>query len=107
MLAVLNLRLPLAQLGQAAQASSASAAIEPALATGLVAWEPTEPSCPVELGAVPDAGRGIPGPDPASGGGGHGTLPVARRGARRDGAVLRPFRRSGADAYRGASTNAG
>jgi hypothetical protein len=61
MLAVLNLRLPLAQLGQAAQACSASAAIEPALATGLVAWEPTEPSCPVELGAVPDAGRGIPG----------------------------------------------
>ncbi|MFY9929667.1 MAG: AAA family ATPase, partial [Streptosporangiaceae bacterium] len=49
MLSVLNLRLPLAQLGQAAQAGSASAAIEPAVAAGLVDWAPDEPSCPVGL----------------------------------------------------------
>ncbi len=36
MLAVLNLRMPLAQLGQAAQVGSPSAAIEPAVAAGLV-----------------------------------------------------------------------
>ena len=49
MLAVLNQRLPLAQLGQASEAGSASAAIEPAVAAGLVDWQPDEPSCPVEL----------------------------------------------------------
>jgi DNA-binding CsgD family transcriptional regulator len=49
MLAVLNLRLPLAQLGQAAQVSSPSAAIEPAVASGLVDWWPEEPSCPVQI----------------------------------------------------------
>jgi DNA-binding CsgD family transcriptional regulator len=49
MLAVLNLRLPLAQLGQAAEADSPSAAIEPAVASGLADWWPEEPSCPVEI----------------------------------------------------------
>ncbi len=49
MLAVLNLRLPLAQLGQAAQISSPSEAIEPAVAAGLVEWWPEEPSCPVAI----------------------------------------------------------
>jgi predicted ATPase len=38
MLAVLNLRLPLAQLGRAAEVDSPSAAIEPAVASGLVDW---------------------------------------------------------------------
>jgi DNA-binding CsgD family transcriptional regulator len=49
MLAVLNLRMPLAQLGQAAEIDSPSAAIEPTVASGLVDWWPHEPSCPVEL----------------------------------------------------------
>jgi DNA-binding CsgD family transcriptional regulator len=49
MLAVLNLRLPLAQLGQAAQVGSPSEAIEPAAASGLVDWWPEEPSCPVAI----------------------------------------------------------
>jgi tetratricopeptide (TPR) repeat protein len=49
MLSVLNLRIPLAQLGQAADISSPSAAIEPAVASGLVDWSPEEPSCPVVL----------------------------------------------------------
>jgi DNA-binding CsgD family transcriptional regulator len=49
MLSVLNLRIPLAQLGQAAQVDSASAAIEPAVASGLVGWWPEEPACPVEI----------------------------------------------------------
>ena len=49
MLAVLNLRMPLAQLGQAAQVGSPSAAIEPAVASGLVDWWPEEPTCPVEI----------------------------------------------------------
>jgi DNA-binding CsgD family transcriptional regulator/tetratricopeptide (TPR) repeat protein len=48
-LSVLNVHLPLAQLGQAAQASSPSAAIEPAVAAGLVDWAPDEPSSPVGL----------------------------------------------------------
>jgi AAA ATPase domain len=47
MLSVLNLRIPLAQLGQAAEIESPSAAIEPAVASGLVDWSPEEPSCPV------------------------------------------------------------
>jgi DNA-binding NarL/FixJ family response regulator len=49
MLSVLNRRLPLAQLGQTAQVSSPSAAIEPAVAAGLVDWWPDEPTCPVEI----------------------------------------------------------
>jgi DNA-binding CsgD family transcriptional regulator len=53
MLSVLKLRLPLAQLGQAAQVRSPSAAIEPAVAAGLVDWWPNEPSCPVAIRHVP------------------------------------------------------
>jgi DNA-binding CsgD family transcriptional regulator len=53
MLSVLNLRLPLAQLGQAAQVRSPSAAIEPAVASGLVDWWPNEPSCPVAIRHLP------------------------------------------------------
>ena len=49
MLAVLNLRMPLAQLGPAAQVSSPSATIEPAVAAGLVDWWPEEPVCPVQI----------------------------------------------------------
>ena len=49
MLSVLNLRMPLAQLGQAAQIESPSAAIEPAVASGLVDWSPEEPAGPVEI----------------------------------------------------------
>ena len=49
MLAVLNLRMPLAQLGQAAEVASPSAAIEPAVAAGLVDLWPAEPSCPVAI----------------------------------------------------------
>jgi DNA-binding CsgD family transcriptional regulator len=49
MLSVLNLRLPLAQLGQAAQVDSPGALIEPAVAAGLVDWRPDEPTCPVEI----------------------------------------------------------
>ena len=49
MLSVLNLRMPLAQLGQVAQVDSPSAAIEPAVASSLVDWWPEEPTCPVEI----------------------------------------------------------
>jgi DNA-binding CsgD family transcriptional regulator len=49
MLAVLNRRIPLAQLGQGAETGSPSAAIEPAVASGLVDWQPAEPTCPVEI----------------------------------------------------------
>jgi len=49
MLSVLNLRLPLAQLGQAAQVDSPGELIEPAVAVGLVDWWPEEPTCPVEI----------------------------------------------------------
>jgi ATP/maltotriose-dependent transcriptional regulator MalT len=49
MLSVLNLRMPIAQLGQAAQVGSPSAAIEPAVASGLMDWSPEQPSCPVEI----------------------------------------------------------
>ena len=49
MLSILNVRLPVAQLGQAAQIGSPSAAIEPAVACGLVDWWPEEPSCPVVI----------------------------------------------------------
>jgi len=49
MLSVLNLRLPLVQLGEAAQAGSPGAAIEPAVAAGLVDWWPDEPTCPVQI----------------------------------------------------------
>jgi hypothetical protein len=44
-----GLRIPLAQLGQAAEIESPSAAIEPAVASGMVDWSPEEPSCPVVL----------------------------------------------------------
>ena len=47
MLAVVNTRLPAARLGDAAGVGSASAAIEPAVAAGLVDWWPQEASCPV------------------------------------------------------------
>jgi DNA-binding CsgD family transcriptional regulator len=49
MLSVLNLRVPLAQLGQAVEVRSPCAAIEPAVASGLMAWCPEEPTCPVEI----------------------------------------------------------
>jgi DNA-binding CsgD family transcriptional regulator len=49
MLAVLNLRMPIAQLSQAAVVESPSAAIEPAVISGLVDWWPEEPTCPVEI----------------------------------------------------------
>ena len=49
MLSVLNLRMPLAQLGQAAEVDSPGAAIEPAVACGLVDWSLEEPSCPVVI----------------------------------------------------------
>ena len=49
MLSVLKLRLPLAQLGQAADVGSPGVAIEPAVAAGLADWSPDEPSCPVAL----------------------------------------------------------
>ena len=49
MLSVLNLRMPLAQLGQAADVDSPGVAIEPAVACGLVDWSLEEPSCPVVI----------------------------------------------------------
>jgi ATP/maltotriose-dependent transcriptional regulator MalT len=49
MLSVLNSRLPLAQLGQAAGAGSPGAAVEPAVSSGLVDWSPDEPTCPVAI----------------------------------------------------------
>jgi AAA ATPase domain len=49
MLSVLNLRVPLAQLGEAAQVDSSGALVEPAVAAGLVDWWPDEPTCPVEI----------------------------------------------------------
>jgi DNA-binding CsgD family transcriptional regulator len=49
MLSVLNLRMALAQLGQAAQVSSPGAAMEPAVASGLVDWWPEQPTCPVQI----------------------------------------------------------
>src|SRR5271155_643 len=47
-LAVLNVRLPLAQLGEAAGIGWSGEAIEPAVASGLVHWSPEDPTCPVE-----------------------------------------------------------
>jgi DNA-binding NarL/FixJ family response regulator len=49
MLAVLNLRMPIAQLGQAAQISAPTVAIEPAVHATLVDWWPDEPSGPVQI----------------------------------------------------------
>jgi DNA-binding CsgD family transcriptional regulator len=49
LLSVLNVRTPLAQLGQVAQVDSPGALIEPAVAVGLVGWWPDEPTCPVEI----------------------------------------------------------
>jgi DNA-binding CsgD family transcriptional regulator len=53
MLAVLSLPMPLALLGQAAQVDSPSAAIEPAVAAGLVDWSSDEPTCPVAIRHLP------------------------------------------------------
>jgi predicted ATPase len=50
LLSVLNLRVPLAQLGETAQIDSPAVLIEPAVAAGLVDWWPEEPTCPVEIG---------------------------------------------------------
>ena len=49
MLAVLNMRVALAQLGHAAEVDSPSAAIEPVVASGLMDWWPEEPSGPVAI----------------------------------------------------------
>jgi DNA-binding CsgD family transcriptional regulator len=49
MLAVLNLRMPVAQLGQAAQIASPTRAIEPAVTAALVDWWPDEPTAPVQI----------------------------------------------------------
>jgi len=49
MLSVVNLRMPLAQLGPAALVDSPSTAVEPAVASGLVDWWPEEPSGPVQI----------------------------------------------------------
>jgi hypothetical protein len=49
MLAVLNLRMPVAQLGQAAQIASPTGAIEPAVTAALVDWWPDEPAAPVQI----------------------------------------------------------
>jgi DNA-binding CsgD family transcriptional regulator len=48
-LAVLDVRLSMAQLGDAAEIDSPNAAVEPAVAAGLVDWFPQEASCPVVL----------------------------------------------------------
>jgi AAA ATPase domain len=100
MLSVLNLRLPLAQLGQAAQVDSPSAAIEPAVAAGLADWWPEEPS------AAPDYGRGIPGPGAAPGGGGGRAVRPARLRAGPDGALVGPVRRGTAAVHQGAGASA-
>ena len=49
MLSVLNLRMPLAQVGEGAQVDSPSAAIKPAVTSGLVDWWPEEPARPVAI----------------------------------------------------------
>ncbi len=49
MLSVLNMRLPMARLRDAADIDSPASAIEPAVAAGLVDWWPEEPTCPVAL----------------------------------------------------------
>src|SRR5580704_546526 len=49
MLAVVNARVPLALLGDAAGVRSPSAAIEPAVRAGLVEWSPHEPTSPVRI----------------------------------------------------------
>ena len=49
MLAVVNTRLPLALVGEAAAVTSSSAVIEPAVKAGLVAWSPHEPTAPVSI----------------------------------------------------------
>ena len=49
MLAVVNARLPLALLGEAAAVTSPSAVIEPAVKAGLVEWSPHEPTAPVSI----------------------------------------------------------
>jgi DNA-binding CsgD family transcriptional regulator len=49
MLAVLNTRLSLALVGEAAAVSSPSAVIDPAVKAGLVDWSPHEPTAPVSI----------------------------------------------------------
>jgi AAA ATPase domain len=49
MLAVVNTRVPLALLSEAAAVSSPSTAIEPAVRAGLVEWSPQEPTRPVRI----------------------------------------------------------
>ena len=49
MLAVVNARLPLALLGEAAAVTSPSAVIEPAVKAGLVAWSSHEPTAPASI----------------------------------------------------------
>ena len=49
MLAVLNARVPLALVGDAAAATDPSVAIEPAVKAGLVEWSPHEPTAPVSI----------------------------------------------------------
>jgi hypothetical protein len=76
MLSVLNLRVPLAQLGQAAEVDPPGALIEPAVAAGLVDWWPDEPTCPVEIrhllvrdaiyAGIPPPGAGCCMPAPRS-----------------------------------------
>jgi hypothetical protein len=48
-LSVVNQRMALGQLSQAAQVGSPSTAVEPAVAAGLVDWWPDEPSGPVRI----------------------------------------------------------
>jgi predicted ATPase len=81
MLSVLNLRLPLAQVGQAAEVGSPSAAIEPAAASGLVDWWPEEPSC---LGCQRVGVLGAPGGRPRPSRRGPG-CPAGAPGGPRDG----------------------
>ncbi len=49
MLAVVNTRVPLALVGEAAAGTSPSVAIEPAVRAGLVEWSPHEPTAPVSI----------------------------------------------------------
>ena len=103
MLAVLNLRLPLAQLGQAAQVGSPSAAIEPAVAAGLVDWWPEEPTCPVAIRHLAGPGRDLRRHH------GHQAPHAARprgRGGQRGGIVGAPGGRPG-PARRGPGRRAG
>ncbi|MER7577965.1 AAA family ATPase [Streptomyces sp. NPDC126514] len=48
-LAVLNAEVPLTQVNQLAGVDSPAAALGPAIDSGLVAWRPTEPTCPIRI----------------------------------------------------------